>query len=51
MPVHLNGLPACMNKIRKISKKYNLHIIEDAAQSILSTYLENILEIKKSCMF
>ena len=38
MPVHLNGLPACMNKIRKISKKYNLHIIEDAAQSILSTY-------------
>ena len=38
MPVHLNGLPACMNKIRKISKKFNLHIIEDAAQSILSTY-------------
>ncbi len=38
MPVHLNGLPACMSKIRKISKKYNLHIIEDAAQSILSTY-------------
>ena len=22
MPVHLNGLPACMNKIRKISKKW-----------------------------
>ena len=37
-----------MNKIRKISKKYNLHIIEDAAQSILSILLsvENILEIK-----
>ncbi len=38
IPVHLNGLPACMNKIRKISKKYNLHIVEDAAQSILSKY-------------
>lgn len=38
IPVHLNGLPACMNKIINISKKFNLHIIEDAAQSILSTY-------------
>ena len=38
MPVHLNGLPACLNKIKKISKKYKLHLIEDAAQSILSVY-------------
>ena len=38
MPVHLNGLPACLNKIKKISKKYKIHLIEDAAQSILSMY-------------
>lgn len=38
MPVHLNGLPCCMNKINKIKKKYKLKVIEDAAQSILSVY-------------
>ena len=38
IPVHLNGLPACMFKINKIAKKYKLKVIEDAAQSILSTY-------------
>ena len=38
IPVHLNGLPACMHKIKKLGKKYNLKIIEDAAQSILTTY-------------
>lgn len=38
IPVHLNGLSACMMKINKIGKKYKLKIIEDAAQSILSTY-------------
>ena len=36
MPVHLNGLPACMKKIVNISKKKKLVVIEDAAQSILS---------------
>lgn len=38
IPVHLNGLSACMHKINKIGKKYNLRVIEDAAQSILSLY-------------
>jgi UDP-2-acetamido-2-deoxy-ribo-hexuluronate aminotransferase len=38
MPVHLNGLPACMHKINKLGKKHNLVVIEDAAQSILTTY-------------
>lgn len=38
IPVHLNGLSACMMEINKLAKKYNLKIIEDAAQSILSTY-------------
>jgi len=38
IPVHLNGLSACMHKINRIGKKYNLKVIEDAAQSILSSY-------------
>ena len=38
MPVHLNGLSSCMHKINKLKKKYKLKVIEDSAQSILSTY-------------
>jgi dTDP-4-amino-4,6-dideoxygalactose transaminase len=34
MPVHLTGNPADMPKIMDIAKKYNLFVIEDAAQSI-----------------
>lgn len=33
MPVHLYGLPAEMDDITAIAKKYNLKIIEDCAQS------------------
>lgn len=33
MPVHLFGLPANMNEILKIAKKYKLKIIEDACQA------------------
>ncbi len=33
MPVHLMGKPAAMDKIKAIAKKYNLHIIEDAAEA------------------
>ena len=38
MPVHLTGRVCEMNPIQKISKKYNIPIIEDAAQSIGSRY-------------
>jgi UDP-2-acetamido-2-deoxy-ribo-hexuluronate aminotransferase len=41
MPVHLNGFSCCMKKINKIAKKYNLYVIEDAAQSILSKFGKN----------
>ena len=34
IPVHLYGHPARMDKIMKISKKYKLKIVEDAAPSI-----------------
>ena len=39
MPVHLTGRICDMKKIIKIAKKYNIQIIEDAAQSIGSKYM------------
>ena len=38
MPVHLTGRVCKMDKIAAISKKYNIPIIEDAAQSIGSKF-------------
>ena len=38
MPVHLTGRVCEMNEIIKISKKYKIPVIEDAAQSIGSKY-------------
>jgi len=38
MPVHLTGRMCQMDKIMKIAKKYNLKVVEDAAQSIGSSY-------------
>ena len=38
MPVHLTGRICEMNQLKKISKKYKIPIIEDAAQSIGSKY-------------
>jgi len=38
VPVHYAGVPCEMDKIMDIAKKYNLLVIEDAAQGILSSY-------------
>ena len=38
LPVHLSGRIANMNKILKIAKKYDIIVIEDAAQAIGSLY-------------
>jgi len=38
MAVHLTGRVAQMDQIKKIAKKYNLYVIEDAAQSIGSKF-------------
>jgi dTDP-4-amino-4,6-dideoxygalactose transaminase len=38
MPVHLTGRMAKMDKIKLISEKYNIPIVEDAAQAIGSKY-------------
>ena len=34
MPVHVYGMSCDMEKIMHISQKYNLKVIEDAAQGI-----------------
>lgn len=36
--VHLYGMPAKMNEITTISKKYNIPILEDAAEALGSSY-------------
>lgn len=38
MPVHLMGKPADMDRINEIAKKYNLYVIEDAAEAQSAIY-------------
>lgn len=38
LPVHLTGRAAQMDKILSLAEKYNLHVIEDAAQAVLAEY-------------
>ena len=38
VPVHYAGVSCDMDKIIEIAKKYNLVVVEDAAQGIMSTY-------------
>lgn len=40
IPVHLYGMPANMDAIMAIGNKYNIPVIEDAAESLGSTYKE-----------
>ncbi|MDF2568347.1 MAG: dTDP-4-amino-4,6-dideoxygalactose transaminase [Oscillospiraceae bacterium] len=45
VPVHYAGVSCEMDKIMQIAKKYNLYVIEDAAQAIMSTYKDKALGI------
>ena len=38
IPVHYAGISCEMDKIMEIAKKYDLFVIEDAAQGVMSTY-------------
>ena len=38
LPVHFTGYVSNMNYITRLSKKYNIPVVEDACQSILGTY-------------
>ena len=38
IPVHLLGLPADMDPILEIAKKYNLRVIEDSAETMFAKY-------------
>jgi len=41
MPVHIFGQSAKMDEIMAIAKKYNLKVVEDAAQAVGAEYKEN----------
>ncbi len=41
IPVHLYGMPAKMDEITAIAKKYNIPILEDAAEALGSEYKGN----------
>lgn len=43
VPVHYAGVPCEMDYINEIAKNYNLIVIEDAAQALLSRYKKNHL--------
>ncbi|MEN1762036.1 dTDP-4-amino-4,6-dideoxygalactose transaminase [Anoxynatronum sibiricum] len=38
VPVHYAGVSCEMDKIMEVAKKYNLYVIEDAAQGVMSKY-------------
>lgn len=41
LPVHLYGMPAKMDEISAISKKYDIPVLEDAAEALGSRYKNN----------
>ena len=43
IPVHYAGVSCEMDKIMEIAKKYNLYVIEDAAQGVMSKYKQRFL--------
>jgi dTDP-4-amino-4,6-dideoxygalactose transaminase len=46
VPVHYAGVSCEMDKIIKIAEKYDLYVIEDAAQAVLSKYKNEYVGVK-----
>jgi dTDP-4-amino-4,6-dideoxygalactose transaminase len=42
VPVHYAGVACDMDKIMKLSEKYGLYVVEDAAQALDSFYINNV---------
>jgi dTDP-4-amino-4,6-dideoxygalactose transaminase len=43
IPVHLYGMPANMNEIKRIADQYDIPVIEDAAEALGSRYMDKPL--------
>ena len=43
VPVHYAGVSCEMDKIMELAQKYNLKVVEDAAQGVMSTYKDKAL--------
>lgn len=48
VPVHLYGQCADMDPLLSLSRRYNLHIIEDAAQALGADYINAEREVRKA---
>jgi perosamine synthetase len=49
MPVHIYGQPCRIDEIKKISKKYNLLVIEDCAESVGAKYKGRLVGLDYDC--
>jgi 8-amino-3,8-dideoxy-alpha-D-manno-octulosonate transaminase len=43
MPVHMRGMPACMDDLVKIAKEHDLRVVEDVAQAAGASYRDRPL--------
>ena len=49
MPVHLFGLPANMDAVMEVARKYDLAVVEDAAQAIGARWREKVIGSLGTC--
>lgn len=49
MPVHIYGQPCKIDEIKKLSKNYNLLVIEDCAEAIGATYKGRLVGLDFDC--
>lgn len=49
MPVHIYGQSSHMSEINKIAKKFNLFVIEDAAEALGGVYKKKLIGLNSDC--